>query len=417
MSDYIRVRDRRSPQQYSIHNVLIDEWFPIIGQTGYTLYSLYVRMANRENEKCWPSFRLIAKHLGIGNSTISEHNNLLFWTRLIHIEPGNKDNPNEYYILEVPRVTPAALDAVEQAARAYLSILQARQDDEVRKLQREGLMKEAAKRQSKAVGGKFYQTLFKRLDNWQPIQAIWGSSDEPETAGSGIHPAQLALFGCSTGGARAPVVEGGAPPVEQPAPGVEPPAPVVEGGAPGSGAEQSIKNNPKQTILNNTPTPTRVNGGGGGGLIPDILSWIGFNGRLHKNAKWDETWAGPDVLLGWAFWIKINQTDLTKAESSAVGIMRSYLRNHQLPNKHLLELARHWLSLDDYEKDDLLSQAWSASNVELWFRERALGDGLTDKFMELYRATNGDIVPPALMPADDLPEGEEVDEEELAYAD
>lgn len=153
--------------------------------------------------------------------------------------------------------------------------------------------------------------------------------------------------------------------------------------------------------------------------MTDILSWIGFNGRLHRNAKWDETWAGPDVLLGWAFWIKINAADLAKAESSPIGIMRSYLRNRQLPNKHLLELARHWISLDDYEKRELLDSSWSAANVEEWFRDRRLSDGLTDKFMELYRATGGSVAPPALMPADNLLEREEeYDEaEEMAFAD
>jgi hypothetical protein len=159
--DQIIVRDRRQKHQFSIHNRVVDEWLPIIGQTGYALYSLYVRMANRDDERCWPGYTLISEHLGIGRSSISDHNRLLEWCGLVHVEHGDPNRPNEYYILDIPPVTPETLEKVRQAATNELG-----------------------------PKSKFRQTILNRLEGRQPIQALWDSGGSKPII---VHPAQMHL--------------------------------------------------------------------------------------------------------------------------------------------------------------------------------------------------------------------------------
>jgi len=164
LSTVIRVRDRRQKHQFSVHNRVIDEWLPLIGQAGYALYSLYVRMANNDDERCYPGYTTIGEHLGVSPTTISNHNKLLVWCRLLHIEPGNQRKPNDYYILDVPAVTPEALEAIRQAVAAELP-----------------------------PNNKFRRTVLKRLDKWQPIQAIWDRHKKSRHV-IVVHPNQLSLF-------------------------------------------------------------------------------------------------------------------------------------------------------------------------------------------------------------------------------
>jgi hypothetical protein len=163
-STVIRVRDRRQKHQFSVHNRVIDQWLPIVGQAGYALYSLYVRMANNDDERCYPGYTTIGEHLGVSPATISNHNKLLVWCQLLHIEPGNQRKPNDYYILDVPAVTPETLDAIRRAAAAELP-----------------------------PNNKFRRTVFKRLDKWQPIQAIWDRHKKSRHV-IVVHPNQLSLF-------------------------------------------------------------------------------------------------------------------------------------------------------------------------------------------------------------------------------
>ena len=134
------------------------------------------------------------------------------------------------------------------------------------------------------------------------------------------------------------------------------------------------------------------------------MSWIGFNGRLrqgiNKNGEaYDETWVTPETLLAWAFWLKIEQSGLRSNGSSAVSILRGHLRRNTLPNRYLQDIARTWLSLDDYEKWGLLDTAWSVKNVEVWFNGRGMPTAVANEFVRLNTATGGNIAPPALMPS------------------
>jgi len=138
----IVVRDRREPHQFSVHNRVIDEWLPIIGLTGLVLYALYVRMANRVDERAFPGYTLIQRHLGISRSTISRCNQLLRLYGLIHIQPGTRTRPNYYYILDIPEVTPEKLSALRE-------------------------------RVTQIRDRAFVRTVLKRIEEWLPIEAHW----------------------------------------------------------------------------------------------------------------------------------------------------------------------------------------------------------------------------------------------------
>jgi hypothetical protein len=203
----IRIRDRRKPRQYSIENRVLDEWYPIIGHHGYALYSLYVRMASKNDERCYPGYRTISEHLHFGITTVYRYNNLLSWCKLIHIEPGNRRKPNDYYILDVPLVTPQALDSIRRLAQAELK-----------------------------PDSRFLTAILYRLDNWQPIQAIWTRHNKRISRIVRQGQLELALEGV---------------PVEKhPVPVEKHPVPVEKRGVPVETTEQSTrtihKNNPQQ---------------------------------------------------------------------------------------------------------------------------------------------------------------------------
>lgn len=157
----ITVRDRRAKYQFSIHNRIMDDWLPIIGPQGYMLYSLYVRMANREDENSFPGYRMIQAHLGIGPATISNYNKLLTWCGLIYIEAGNNTESNDYYILDIPPVTPETIDSIRRQAVVALK-----------------------------SDNKFLTYVLKRLEEWKSLQAHWGRKKQRPIV---IHSAQVAL--------------------------------------------------------------------------------------------------------------------------------------------------------------------------------------------------------------------------------
>jgi hypothetical protein len=139
----IVVRDRRTPHQFSIENLVLDEWLPIIGQIGFMLYAFYVRMADREEEKSFPSYSLIQRHLGIGAASISEHNQLLVWCGLLHIKRGTRHAANIYYILDPLPITVESLASLRQQTTQWWS--------------------------KRAFG----RTVLQRIDGWESLQAIW----------------------------------------------------------------------------------------------------------------------------------------------------------------------------------------------------------------------------------------------------
>ncbi len=90
---------------FQVKNEVVHEYLPIIGATGFTLYSLYKSMANHElGYIAWPSYKLIKKYMGLGKSTISCYNWLLQECGLLQIEQYN--DHNNYRLVKVNPVTP-----------------------------------------------------------------------------------------------------------------------------------------------------------------------------------------------------------------------------------------------------------------------------------------------------------------------
>ena len=53
-----------------IENSIIDEYLPLIGPYGYTIYSVIKRYFNQKTGDCFPSYKTIAKKSGIDRSTV-----------------------------------------------------------------------------------------------------------------------------------------------------------------------------------------------------------------------------------------------------------------------------------------------------------------------------------------------------------
>jgi len=157
----ICVRDRRERHQFSIHNKIIDHWLPIIGTPGLALYSLYVRMSNKKDERCYPGYTLIANHIGISTATVCHYNRLLVICNLIYIHRStSRRKPNNYYILDIPPCNEHQIQRIRNQAVTYYP-----------------------------PSSNFLRALLKRLARWVPIETRW-SDDRPTI----IHPDQLRLW-------------------------------------------------------------------------------------------------------------------------------------------------------------------------------------------------------------------------------
>jgi replication initiation and membrane attachment protein DnaB len=70
-------------------NWVIDEWFPIIGTHGMSLYDIYKRSANKERGNSWFfSLKTLNEYTGFAEDTIVMHNELLKACGLINIHIG-----------------------------------------------------------------------------------------------------------------------------------------------------------------------------------------------------------------------------------------------------------------------------------------------------------------------------------------
>ncbi len=353
----IRIRDRREPQQFSIHNHIIDHWFPIITAKGYALYSLYCRMANKDEERCYPGYRMIAKHMGMGVSTVCDYNKLLVWCGLIHIQPGKRNFPNDYYILDIPTVTPERLAHIKQAAQAERASRARDREVEATRLEQNGLTAAAAKLRQKK-GSQFLKTIPNRLHKWQPIQAYWG---EEKARPPVVRPGQLPLFAAPVAVAgdpmvehSDPIVEQGDPVIEQGDPVVEHPDPVVEQGDPRSGSEQSKSNNPKQqsktnSSSNSKPPPVDNIAAATPDTTYAILLAAGIVGKpLARLSR-----QPPHLALAWLWSCALERM----ACKYTPGYIVNQLRHNTHPPPALLDLAQGWLQMDASDREVLRALA------------------------------------------------------------
>lgn len=243
MNRTIVIRDRRQRHQFSIHNRLIDDWLPIIDHTGLALYSLFVRMANARDERCWTAYSTIAAHLRVSKSTVSDHNRLLAWCRLIHIEAGNQRRANNYYILDVPALDTDLLHHIRYRA--------SHADPPLR------------------------FDVFSRLDTWRPIQDVWQARQRYKLAV--LRPGQMHLP--LSGTAREPS-------------GTlrEPCSTLREPCSPPGVLEQSLLNNPNEQSNNNSKA------GGDVDASPEPLVQNGWDLTNSFNPEQD---AAFQDLLRW----------------------------------------------------------------------------------------------------------------------
>lgn len=108
------IRDQRiAPQAHIDHGVILD-WLPVIGQTGFALYSIYMSLAGQKLPS--PGIRRLASHIGAGPQSIRFSNRVLEWAGLIAITPGDQETSNTYDILDVPPVTEDRLKHIVTAA-------------------------------------------------------------------------------------------------------------------------------------------------------------------------------------------------------------------------------------------------------------------------------------------------------------
>jgi hypothetical protein len=130
-----------------------------------------------------------------------------------------------------------------------------------------------------------------------------------------------------------------------------------------------------------------------------IAEWMGFTGNIAvEMQQHDLTLA---ALLAWAFWVKVEGGRCR----NPVGVCRSKWTGNgrhgpSLPPARWLELARAWLDLDDNGRLEMLS---TGGQSHLLSYEFPYPDVLP-AFRELFRVTQGDSLPDALLP--DRPDGD-----------
>lgn len=328
----IRIRDRRSKYQFSIHNRIVDEWFPIIGPQGFALYSLYVRMADSDREKSYPSLRMIRDHTGMGLATISDYNHLLEWCDLIYIEEGTRNKSNTYFILDIPEVTPEKLEQlykeIENDTQRKQSLMRTKAKDlkkQAKKVvvdeERTNLLNKAKKMEQKAKTyqcSPFHKTITQRLNAWQPIQAHWKKPQETAVATAEPADPQLPLIPMPDSAELAETDE------------TQNQDTTLE--LQSSPAEDTV-----QTQSADAP-PTK-----------QIIEKIGIVGKTA-----DQLSSAPQpILLAWYWYTYLDKMD----EKYVPGYIVNQLKSDAPPPSEIGGLASQWLKLNKPDRDTMRTHA------------------------------------------------------------
>jgi len=99
---------------FSIDHAVILDWLPVIGQTGYALYSIYMSLAAQKLPS--PGIRRLANHVTASPQSIIFANRVLEWAGLIAITAGDHETSNIYDVLDVPAVSEERLQYIAAAA-------------------------------------------------------------------------------------------------------------------------------------------------------------------------------------------------------------------------------------------------------------------------------------------------------------
>jgi len=116
IAQFTEIIDDERSSFFQTKNEVMHEYFPLIGATGFSLYSFYKSMANRtDGNTAFPSFDLVEKHLGLARTTTNCYNWLLEQCHLLRIVRGNSRENNVYRLLKVEPVTEELLASLTQA--------------------------------------------------------------------------------------------------------------------------------------------------------------------------------------------------------------------------------------------------------------------------------------------------------------
>ena len=90
----------RSDECFWVHDIILDEYRPLLGADAFAIYCSLSCMANKE-QYYWPSFSRLARRWGKGGRHGAAVT-LLFDLKLIHVQRGmNQDERTERHILPV----------------------------------------------------------------------------------------------------------------------------------------------------------------------------------------------------------------------------------------------------------------------------------------------------------------------------
>jgi DnaA N-terminal domain len=167
----IEVRhDMRDFGFFQTHNFIVDDYFPLIGIIGFSIYSLLVRRAMRDKMNTKLAQSVIREHLGIEKATVPVYILTLELCGLIYVNRKHREvsemfilQPKQLFDPETRQVNQAALDEIRariSSNKKYAS-----------------LTKTLLTRLDK------FQSLFQRLDNESEksshVKVIKSSSDNP----------------------------------------------------------------------------------------------------------------------------------------------------------------------------------------------------------------------------------------------
>lgn len=306
----IVVRDRRRQRHFRIENEVFDDWLPILGTLGFSIYSMYNRLASSNDERSYPGYQLIEGFLNISAGTIANYNRLLVWCGLIHVERGDaaRNLPNEYFILDPPRLTPSILHEIRQQALAHYD-------------------KESF----------FLQALLERLNNWRPLEAYFPKRD-PIAVIKATHNGEWATH---NGERPTHIREQGTHIREQAAHTRERPTYDSEQPTHIGRVEQKTNTNNKQTNKKKQEQPT--------------IGWLVGSSILERMGVLEpfKTQIGgkypADLILATAWWV----LGETWAENPA-GLLVARLSEGKYPPDGFVELAEFVLALDEDDRAALV---------------------------------------------------------------
>lgn len=113
-NESIRIRDLRGGDYFRIHNIVIDTYGKLLQPAGIAVYATLCRMADNDDQTCYPSYQTIATRIGISRSKVGTVLRLLQDIGLVGWESGKETHSANTYILINPPVRVSWADTSDQ---------------------------------------------------------------------------------------------------------------------------------------------------------------------------------------------------------------------------------------------------------------------------------------------------------------